>query len=190
MCEIGQCDRRVIDELGDTLWVNSPCLRGAEAVSNPRPCPIDIVAIIVQFALVDAITKLDKLDDITGILLSDIREQRAAQIWKSSEWQGIWRRRIRIETTIRKLSIALSSEQWSKGHAPLATELLQEYVIVLHRLRFYGEVIGESVQQSNALTSIEETRRGMQQSDSVRRYVKFCGPPLGSKHGFLNSQAN
>jgi hypothetical protein len=51
----------------------------------------------------------------------------------------------------------------------LAEKLLQEYCISLNRLRSQGEYVSEGAQQISALTSIEETRRGMQQADSIRR---------------------
>jgi hypothetical protein len=88
--------------------------------------------------------------------------------WQSGHWESYWSDRVRVETTVHNLSAALASKQWLKGHAPLAKRLLQEYNIILDRSRSQGEYIREGVQQINTVTSIEETRRGIQQSDSVR----------------------
>jgi hypothetical protein len=148
-------------------FVEPPCLHGGEAVSSPKVSPIDLVTKFTQLSLVELITHLDNVDSFE--IFSLPKTSLTVQNWQLDHWQLNWSLRVQTEGTVRKLSAALSSEQWSKGHAPLANKSLQEYVIVLDRLRSYGEYIGEGVQQVNASMSVEETRRAMQQSDSIRR---------------------
>jgi hypothetical protein len=157
--------------LGHTLWTKWPRLQGDDALSNPRFSPIDIVAMAIQFVLFGAITNLDNLDVFLTSCLSEsiISKKVVAPIWKWGQWQEIWILRIQVESTIRKLRAALASEQWSKGHAPIVMDLLQEYTISLDHLRSFGGFFEEDIQQVNGMTSVEETRRGMQQADSIRR---------------------
>lgn len=159
---------RADDEIREiNAFVEPPCLHSGEAYSSPKISPIDSVTMFMQLSLVELITHLDNSD--SAEIFSQPKTTFTVQDWQSAHWQFNWSLRVQIEGTVRKLSAALSSEQWSKGHAPLANRSLQEYVIALDRLRSYGEYCVEGVQQVNALMSIEETRRAMQQSDSIRR---------------------
>ena len=98
-----------------------------------------------------------------------LSKQLAVGHWQPEHWESYWSERVTIEATVRSLTAALASEQWSRGHAPLAERLLQEFGIILNRSRSQGEYIREGVQQIHLKASIEETRKGIQQSDSVRR---------------------
>lgn len=152
---------------------NSSCFQDDEAESNLKLSPIDLLALALQAESLNPVTAVDIENDgvvenrlVTETVLS---AQMVVGNWKSGCWECYWRDRIKVEATVRNLSAALASERWSKGHAPLAKRLLQEYHILLDRLHSQGEYIREGVQQINALSSMEETRRGVQQSDSVRR---------------------
>lgn len=135
--------------------------------------PIDLVAMVLEVETTDLATAIDIEDDA-------IREKRSLKPtslskrllvghWQPEHWESYWSERIMIEATVRSLSAALASEKWSKDYAPLAKRLLQEYWTILDRSRSQGEYIREGVQQIHLKASIEETRKGIQQSDSVRR---------------------
>jgi hypothetical protein len=164
---------QAINNLIESSLKRYSCLQGGEAMSNPKWSSIDLVATILQFELLDLVTKIsievDAISEERTLTETALSAQLVVGQWESGHWQSHWGGGIRIEATVRKLSAALASEQWSKGHAPLAEKVLQEYCISLNRLRSQGEYVSEGVQQISALTSIEETRRGMQQADSIRR---------------------
>jgi hypothetical protein len=147
-------------------------LAGDEAVSNPKLPPIDLVAMILQVETLNLATEIDIEGDAVreerSLTETTLSAQMVVGHWQSGHWESYWSDRVRVETTVHNLSAALASKQWPKGHAPLAKRLLQEYNIILDRSRSQGEYIREGVQQINTVTSIEETRRGIQQSDSVR----------------------
>ncbi len=128
------------------------------------------------------VLEVETLNLVTAIDIEDdaIREERSLKDtalskrlvvghWQPEHRESYWSERVTIESTVRNLRAALASKQWSKGHAPLAKRLLQEFYTVLDRSRSQGEYIREGVQQINTKASIEETRKGIQQSDSVRR---------------------
>ena len=162
--EYQNLNMEVVKNLRETLLMQSSCLHGDGAVSNLIFPPIDLLALVIQFEPLDLVTNMDNEDDAI----------RAAQslteaAFSMGHWETYWSHRVAIEATVRNIRAALASEQWSKGHAPLAKRLLQEYNIILDRSRSQGDYIREGAQHINTLTSIEETRRGIQQSDSVRR---------------------
>jgi hypothetical protein len=166
-------DIQVINKLIEPLLTQSSCLQGDEVMSNLKLPPIDLLAMVLQVETLNLVTKID-IEDIAireerSLIETALSAQMVVGHWQSGHWESYWSDRVRIEAIVRNLSAALASEQWSKGHAPLAKRLLQEYNIILDRSRSQGEYIREGVQQINTVTSIEETRRGIQQSDSVRR---------------------
>lgn len=166
-------DTGVIEKLVNPLLTNSSCLQSEEAMSNLKLPPIDLVAMILEVETLNLVTAIDIEDDA-------IREERSLKEtalsklmvvghWRPEDWESYWSGRVRIEGTVRGLSAALPSKQWSKGGAPLANRLLEELRTVLDRSRIQGEYVREGVQQIHTMASIEETRKGIQQSDSVRR---------------------
>ena len=173
MYQIRKREVPAIYKLSEPLLTKSLSLQGDQAAANPVLSPIDLVAMILRIELLDLVTEIDIEDDAIREERSLIETTISAKLvvghWKSGHWESYWSNRVMIEANVRNLSAALASEEWSKGHAPLAKKLLQEYVMILHRTQSQGEYIREGVQQINALTSIEETRRGMQHSDSLRR---------------------
>lgn len=175
-------DIKVIEKLAKPLLTKSSCLQSDEAMSNLTLPPIDLVAMILEVETLNLVTAIDIEDGA-------IREERSLKEtalskllvvghWQPEHWEAYWSDRVMIEATVRNLSAALASKQWSKGHAPLAKRLLQEFYTVLDRLRTQGEYVREGVQQIHTKASIEETRKGIQQSDSVRRSEKISCPLL------------
>ena len=98
----------------------------------------------------DLATAIDIEDDAiceNGSLKSTVLSKRSVGGQRQPEpWESYWSVRVMIEAAVRSLSAALASEQWSKGHAPLANMLLQEYNIILDRSRSQGEYIRERIQ--------------------------------------------
>ncbi|KAK3176889.1 hypothetical protein OEA41_008215 [Lepraria neglecta] len=166
-------DIQVIKKLREPLLTKSSCLQSDEAVSNLNLSPIDLVAMILEVETLNLVTAIDIEDDAIRGERSLTRTALNARLvvghWQSGHWESYWSDRVMIEATVRDLSAALASKQWSKGYAPLAKRLLQEYYTILDRSRSQGEYIREGVQQIHTKASIEETRKGIQQSDSVRR---------------------
>jgi hypothetical protein len=106
-------------------------LQGDEAEPNLKLSPIDLVAMILQAETLNLVTAIDIEDDaiteqrfLTETALS---AQMVVGHWESEHWESYWSDRVKIEATVRNLSAALASEKWSKGYAPLAKRLLQEY---------------------------------------------------------------
>ena len=148
---------------GESLLIRFSCLQGDEAVSALKLSPIDLVAIVLEVETPTLFAEIDQHDVIISGSY-DLKEH-----YLSRQWKSYWNKRIRTEATVRSLRAALASEKWSKAPATQARNLLQEYHMILDRLLTQGEYIREGVQQIQARTSIEETRKGIQQSDSVRR---------------------
>ena len=128
------------------------------------------------------ILEVETLNLVTAIDIEDdaIREGRSLKEtalgkllvvghFRPEKWESYWSDRVRMEGTVRSLSAALASKQWSKGGARLANRLLEELRTILDRSRLQGEYVKEGVQQIHSMASIEETKKGIQQSDSVRR---------------------
>lgn len=148
-------------------------LPGDMASSTTTSPPIDLVAMILQVETLEMVTKIDMEDDHiieeTSLTPTPANNPLGDGHWKPGHWESYWSDRVRIEATVRVLNAALASKQWTKGRPSLAELLVDEHLIILNRLQSQGDYIREGVQQINAVTSIQETRRGMKQSDSVRR---------------------
>ena len=161
-----------IEKLAEPLLTKSSCLQD-EAISNLNLSPIDLVAMILEVETLNLVTAIDIEDDAIrekrSLTKTALSKQMSAGHWQPEHWESYWSERVMIEATVRNLRTALASKQWSNGHAPMATRLLQEFYAVLDRSRSQGEYIREGVQQIHTMASIEETRKGIQQSDSVRR---------------------
>lgn len=143
-------------------------LQGDRAVSGLRLPPVDLVALFLQVETLKLVRWVHVVDEYI-IREGSLQQLASEEQTGAGSWEACWRVRVEIETTVRNLTAALASEQWSKGGAPLAKRLLQEYNILLDQSRSQGEYVKEHLQHINTVTSIEETRRGIQQSDSVRR---------------------
>ena len=145
------------------------CLQD-EAISDLKIPPIDLVAMMLEVETIDLVTATDIQDCAIRrrpwVKETALSKQTMVEHWQPDHWESHWSERIKIEATVRNLSAALASKQWSDGHAPLAKRLLQEFYAVLDRSRSQGEYIREDVQQVHTKASIEETRK---QSDSLRR---------------------
>ena len=74
-----------------------------------------------------------------------------------------------LESIIRNLSNGLSTTEWSQGPSTRAEHLLQEYIILLQSNKSLSQHMKDIIQQKSSLQSIEETKKGLQQADSVRR---------------------
>ena len=171
--EFRSSDTGFLEKLANPLLTNSSCLQSEEAMSNLKLSPIDLVAIILEVETLNLATAIDIEDDAIrekrSLKETAISKQMVVGHWGPEEWESYWSGRVRIEGTVRSLSAALASKRWSKGGAPLANRLLEELRTILDRSRFQGEYVREGVQQINTMASIEETRKGILQSDSVRR---------------------
>lgn len=166
-------DTGVVGKLANPLLTNSSCLQSEEAISNLTLPPIDLVAMILEVETLNLVTAIDIEDDRIreerSLKKTPLSELMVVGHWGPEEWESYWSGRVRIEGTVRSLSAALASKQWSKGGAPLANRLLGELRTILDRSRSQGEYVREGVQQIHTMTSIEETTKGRQQADSVRR---------------------
>ena len=152
--------------------MNSSCLRRDEAIPNPKISPIDLVAMVLEVETTDLATAID-IEDVAirekrSLKPTSLSKRSVGEQWQPEHWESYWSERVMIEAKVRSLGAALASEQWSKGHAPLTKRLLQEYYTMLNRSRSQGEYIREDVQQIHLKASIEETKKGIQQSDSIR----------------------
>ena len=137
----------------------------AQSRSNPKLVPLDLVALALWIEIEILITSLDEVE--TQVAQNSAEDVFSYRSLEKAEFFGF--HRVQTEAIVRSLDAALKSKDWSKGHAPLAERLFQEYKIILSRLKPLSEYRRDIIQQINAKTSIEETKRGIEQSDSVRR---------------------
>lgn len=74
-----------------------------------------------------------------------------------------------LQGIIQNLSNGLSTAEWTQGGSTRTERLRQEYIILLQQTRSLVQHMKDTIQQKSSLQSIEETKKSLQQADSVRR---------------------
>ena len=175
-------DIGVVEKLAEPLLTKPSCLQSDETMSNLRSLPINLVTMILEVETLNLVTAIDIEDDNIReehpLEETAISKQMEVGHWEPEHWESYWSDQVMVEAIVRNLSAALASKQWSKGHAPLTKRLLEMFHIVPDRSRSQGKYIREGVKQIHNKASIEETRKGIQQSDSVTRSEKIPYPLL------------
>ncbi len=127
--------------------------------------PIEYITPLLEAAAIEYATRLDfrRETDLSGELGL---EALPVVIGYQSKTQ-------RLEAIIQNLSNGLSTAEWSQGPSTRAEHLLQEYIILLQSNKSLSQYTKDIIQQRSSLQSIEETKKGLQQTDSVRRLANF-----------------
>jgi len=126
--------------------------------------PIEYVAPLLQSA---ASTFAESLGSASDRLSSD-RSLSAESL--STYWKRTKRYTLMLENVVQNLSNGLSATEWCDGPPPnRSTRLHQEYTALLRTTRSLGEDMKDTIQYVSSMQTIQETQRGLQQADSVRR---------------------
>ena len=127
--------------------------------------PIEYMAPLLHAAAIEFATVLDEKQQF---VLPRQPERGAEGLAKS--WRQLQSRSQMLDGISRSLSKALQTPEWSEGLSKKrTTRLHQEYMALTELNRSVGEQIRDTVQQMSSLQSILETKRGLQQADSVKR---------------------
>ncbi|KAL9065681.1 MAG: hypothetical protein Q9161_008067 [Pseudevernia consocians] len=163
---------RIVDDTGLTSRSEQfDALKGTEVSEDfvdalKRPitttlAPIEYTAPLLQAAAIEFATGLDLwteeiLQETSGLenLPTILEMQTSSQM---------------LECIIQNLSNSLSTAEWSQGSSTRTEQLLQEYIILLKSTISLGQHVKDLIQQEGSLQSIKETKKGLQQADSVRR---------------------
>ena len=129
--------------------------------------PIEYVAPLLQAAAIDFATELDR--DTERILSEPAQSAESLSLM----WRENQRSSQRLESIVRNILKGLSTAGWSQGVSTRITKLHQEYSALLQSSRSVGQSIKDSIQQISNLQFILETQKGLQQADSVRRWVNL-----------------
>ena len=137
--------------------------------------PIEYMTPLLHAAAVEFATYLDRKQE--KLLLHAVPE--AAEDLANS-WTYLQARSLMLHGITRGLSKALQTPEWSQGLSKKRiSRLHEEYIALIELYKSIGERIREKVQQESSLQSILETKKSLQQADSVKRYIGTILHPTG-----------
>ena len=123
--------------------------------------PIEYITPLLEAAAIEFATHLDSS---TVFSISGGSEMETLSVVRRNQSNSQM-----LEAIIQNLSNSLSTAEWSQGPSTRAEHLLQEYIILLQSNKSLSQHTKDIIQQKSSLQSIEETKKGLQQADSVRR---------------------
>ena len=128
--------------------------------------PIEYMAPLLHAAAIEFATFLDHTRE--HLLAFQRRRDEADNLARS--WRRSQTRSLMLDGITDSLYKALKTPQWSQGLSKKRiSRLYKEYMALTELNKSMGEHIRDSVQQLSALQSILETKKGLQQADSVKR---------------------
>lgn len=141
-------------------------LQISERPLTEKIAPIEYMAPLLHAAAIEFATRLDRKRE--HVLPSQQQREEAEKLAES--WRELQTRSQMLDGVSRSLSKALRTPEWSQGLSKKRiSRLHQEYMALIELNRSVGEQIRDTVQQMSSLQSILETKRGLQQADSVKR---------------------
>lgn len=125
--------------------------------------PIEYMAPLLHDAAIEFATILDRTREL--VLPAREEAETLAGLWKDSQIRSLM-----LDGITHSLYKALETPQWSQGLSKdRISKLHEEYMALTELNKSVSEHIRDSVQQLSALQSILETKKGLQQADSVKR---------------------
>lgn len=124
--------------------------------------PIEYAAPLLQAAAIEFATHLDRSTEEILQRMSGRFENLPVifQLQRSSQM---------LKYIVQNLSNSLCTAEWSQGSSTRTEQLLQEYIILSKSTKSLGQDVKDLIQQESGFLSIQETKKGLQQADSVRR---------------------
>lgn len=128
--------------------------------------PIEYMAPLLHAAAIEFATFLDG----TREHVLPIQRAREEADSLAASWKGLQIKSLMLDGITHSLDKALQNPQWSQGLSKKRiSRLHKEYIALTELHKSMGEQIRDGVQQLSALQSILETKKGLQQADSVKR---------------------
>ena len=141
-------------------------LRTSEQTFANTIGPIDYMAPLLEAAAMQFATDLDR--EREHLINRQGVSENAESFARS--WKDLKKSSYMLDGISRSLSNAIQTPEWFQGRSKgRVVRLHREYLALIQLNRSINEHIRDSLQQMSSLQSIVETKKGLQQADSVKR---------------------